>query len=103
MSKPCEIDNKTVFERKEEYTTFCSICQNYTKIYKFRSCQYRHQKEKENGNDILSAIEQSNRIAQAQTGQKISPIDGVEPIKTSLDTKTGVKITKSKPKRHRGR
>jgi hypothetical protein len=78
--KPCEKDNKTVFDKTTDYSIYCEFCKMHVKVYRFRSCEFRIQSELARGNDILRPIIESNKIAQVQTGQKIEAVGGYQPV-----------------------
>lgn len=65
----CKPDNNLVFEEEEFYTAFCDVCSCWVKIYKFRSCETRHQKLIENGVDVFKDLRELEKLASYQTGQ----------------------------------
>lgn len=81
--KPCEKDNKTVFSEQTDYAVYCEFCKMHVKVYRFRSCEFRIESELARGNDILRPVIEANKIAQVQTGQRIEPINGHQPIGVS--------------------
>ena len=102
----CKPDNKRIFEKEVVYSTKCEICKLFVKYQHYRSCEDRFKAHQEQGNDILAPVKEANRIAQAQTGQKIAPVDGVEAIDAPVPKKADNPGVKNKPKqrsRHRGR
>ena len=70
MSK-CIPDEKEVFKEKKIYTEFCSVCECYVKLYKFRGCEKRHDELKKQGVDVFAEIREKDKIAAYQMG--ISP------------------------------
>lgn len=91
----CKVDNETIFDYEEDYTTLCEACNLYCKIPIYRACEIRHQWNLDHGNDIYENIRQIDKIVQAQTGIQIS--SPTKQIKNSKEQ------PKKKATRHRGR
>jgi hypothetical protein len=65
----CQVNNTTHFENKEEYSTHCSVCQLFVKIYKYRSCEDRLKALEAAGEDVFKSIREAEQLAAAQTGR----------------------------------
>lgn len=98
----CKIDNKNTFENQQANTIQCELCSLWCKANHYRSCAERFKHDK----NLLKIIEESNRMAMAQTGNPILPVDGVEPVGTSKSISKGTQDktgTKQKTRHRRGR
>lgn len=69
MTEKCQIDNKTHFEEKIDYTVFCATCSCHVKIYKYRSCEARLNALEAEGEDVYREIREAEKMAAAQTGK----------------------------------
>ena len=95
----CKIDNVKVFKEKQDYTTLCEACSLHCKIPHYRSCKERFEWNKQQGNDLMAKVRESNRLAQQQTGQKLTAVDGIQPEGASVPAKKDPK--KKGSQRHR--
>jgi len=66
--KPCEVDDKTVFDNQTEYTEFCKVCQHHVKIYKYRACEYQHEQLAKVGQDPFDKVKEIERVSNFQQG-----------------------------------
>lgn len=66
----CTKNNNTHFENYQDYTSFCETCNLHVKLYKFRSCEIRHQKLAEQGIDVFKEAKELEKIVGIQVGQQ---------------------------------
>jgi len=62
--KPCEVDNKIVFDKETDYTEYCSVCQHFVKLYKYRSCEYQHEELQKLGQDPFQSVRAIEKASQ---------------------------------------
>lgn len=77
----CTSNNQTHFNNEQDYTAFCEVCKLHVKVFKFRSCEIRHEALQKQGIDVFKEAKELDKVIGYQMGQQISPTNtGTTPI-----------------------